>query len=94
MWDLMKILELQLREKLLKKRESNINTEDLSEIGVYRSVNILSNRQLIKNFITRMFYFLISMRFYQPRLYKNDEVDDLKFISIDEMENLIKKENR
>ena len=69
----------------------NINTEDLSEIGVYKSVNIYP-KTIDKEF--HHTYVLLLDKHEINTNYKNDEVDDLKFISIDEMENLIKKENR
>ena len=83
--------------RIAAKRETfeetgiNINTDDLSEIGVYKSVNIYP-KTIDKEF--HHTYVLLLDKHEINTNFKNDEVDDLKFISIDEMENLIKKENR
>ena len=68
----------------------NINPEDLLEIGVYKSVSVhpkVIDKEFFYTYILQIDENFIDLD------YKNNEVDDLKFISIEEMENLIKKEN-
>ena len=66
------------------------NTKDLLKIGVYRSINIhptAIDKEFFHTYILKIDKNSINLD------YKNNEVDDLKFISIEEMESLIKEEN-
>ena len=60
------------------------------KIGVYRSINIhptAIDKEFFHTYILKIDKNSINLDF------KNNEVDDLKFISIEEMESLIKEEN-
>ena len=74
----------------LEETGININTKDLLKIGVYRSINIhptAIDKEFFHTYILKIDKNSINLGF------KNNEVDDLKFISIEEMESLIKEEN-
>ena len=97
-WDVSVAGHVKFNENIKKaaKRETleetgiNINTKDLLKIGVYRSVNIhptAIDKEFFHTYILKIDKNSINLDF------KNNEVDDLKFISIEEMESLIKKEN-
>ena len=97
-WDVSVAGHIKFNENIKKaaKRETleetgiNINTEDLLKIGVYRSINIhptAIDKEFFHTYILKIDKNSINLDF------KNNEVDDLKFISIEEMESLIKKEN-
>jgi isopentenyl-diphosphate delta-isomerase len=78
------------RRETLEETGININTKDLLKIGVYRSINIhptAIDKEFFHTYILKIDKNSINLD------YKNNEVDDLKFISIEEMESLIKKEN-
>ena len=69
----------------------NINTKNLLKIGVYKSINIhpkVIDKEFHHTYVLEVDDGLIDIN------HKNREVDDLKFISINEMENLIKKRNK
>ncbi|MEC7831557.1 MAG: NUDIX domain-containing protein [Bacteroidota bacterium] len=97
-WDVSVAGHIKFNENIKKaaKRETleetgiNINTKDLLKIGVYRSINIhptAIDKEFFHTYILKIDKNSINLDF------KNNEVDDLKFISIEEMENLIKEEN-
>ena len=97
-WDVSVAGHIKFNEDIKKaaKRETleetgiNINTKDLLKIGVYRSINIhptAIDKEFFHTYILKIDKNSINLD------YKNNEVDDLKFISIEEMESLIKKEN-
>ena len=97
-WDVSVAGHVKFNENIKKaaKRETleetgiNINTKDLLKIGVYRSINIhptAIDKEFFHTYILKIDKNSIDLD------YKNNEVDDLKFISIEEMESLIKKEN-
>ena len=97
-WDVSVAGHIKFNENIKKaaKRETleetgiNINTKDLLKIGVYRSINIhptAIDKEFFHTYILKIDKNSINLD------YKNNEVDDLKFISIEEMESLIKKEN-
>jgi len=97
-WDVSVAGHVKLNENIKKaaKRETleetgiNINTKDLLKIGVYRSINIhptAIDKEFFHTYILKIDKNSINLDF------KNNEVDDLKFISIEEMESLIKEEN-
>ena len=97
-WDVSVAGHIKFNENIKKaaKRETleetgiNINTKDLLKIGVYRSINIhptAIDKEFFHTYILKIDKNSINLGF------KNNEVDDLKFISIEEMESLIKKEN-
>ena len=97
-WDVSVAGHIKFNENIKKaaKRETleetgiNINTKDLLKIGVYRSVNIhptAIDKEFFHTYILKIDKNSINLGF------KNNEVDDLKFISIEEMESLIKEEN-
>ena len=97
-WDVSVAGHIKFNENIKKaaKRETleetgiNINTKDLLKIGVYRSINIhptAIDKEFFHTYILKIDKNSIDLD------YKNNEVDDLKFISIVEMESLIKKEN-
>tara|TARA_B100001939_G_scaffold308021_1_gene288395 strand:- start:348 stop:920 length:573 start_codon:yes stop_codon:yes gene_type:complete len=97
-WDVSVAGHIKFDEKIKEaaKREAfeetgiNINTEDLLEIGVYKSVNIHSNvidKEFFHTYILQIDENFIDLN------YKNNEVEDLKLISINEMEDILKKEN-
>ena len=97
-WDVSVAGHIKFNENIKKaaKRETleetgiNINTKDLLKIGVYRSINIhptAIDKEFFHTYILKIDKNSIDLD------YKNNEVDDLKFISIEEMESLIKKEN-
>ena len=78
------------KRETLEETGININTKDLLKIGVYRSINIhptAIDKEFFHTYILKIDKNSIDLD------YKNNEVDDLKFISIEEMESLIKKEN-
>ena len=97
-WDVSVAGHIKFNENIKKaaKRETfeetgiNINTKDLLKIGVYRSINIhptAIDKEFFHTYILKIDKNSIDLD------YKNNEVDDLKFISIEEMESLIKREN-
>ena len=97
-WDVSVAGHIKFDENIKKaaKRETleetgiNINTKDLLKIGVYRSINIhptAIDKEFFHTYILKIDKNSINLDF------KNNEVDDLKFISIEEMESLIKEEN-
>jgi len=97
-WDVSVAGHIKFNEKIKEaaKRETleeigvNINTKDLLKIGVYKSINIHPTA------IDREFFHTYKLKIDENNIdldYKNNEIDDLKFVSIEEMENLIKKEN-
>ena len=97
-WDVSVAGHIKFNENIKKaaKRETleetgiNINTKDLLKIGIYRSINIhptAIDKEFFHTYILKIDRNSIDLD------YKNNEVDDLKFISIEEMESLIKKEN-
>ena len=97
-WDVSVAGHIKFNENIKKaaKRETleetgiNINTKDLLKIGVYRSINIhptAIDKEFFHTYILKIDKNSIDLD------YKNNEVDDLKFISIEEMESLIKKKN-
>ena len=97
-WDVSVAGHIKFNENIKKaaKRETleetgmNINTKDLLKIGVYRSINIhptAIDKEFFHTYILKVDKNSINLDF------KNNEVDDLKFISIEEMESLIKEEN-
>ena len=97
-WDVSVAGHIKFNENIKKaaKRETleetgiNINTEDLLKIGVYRSINIhptAIDKEFFHTYVLKIDKNSINLDF------KNNEVDDLKFISIEEMESLIKEEN-
>lgn len=97
-WDVSVAGHVKFNENIKKaaKRETleetgiNINTKDLLKIGVYRSINIhptAIDKEFFHTYILKIDKNSINLDF------KNNEVDDLKFISIEEMESLIKDEN-
>ena len=97
-WDVSVAGHIKFNENIKKaaKRETyeetgiNINTKDLIKIGVYKSVHIhptVIDKEFFHTYILKIDENYVDLD------YKNNEVDDLKFISIEEMENLIKKEN-
>ena len=97
-WDVSVAGHIKFNENIKKaaKRETleetgiNINTKDLLKIGVYRSINIhptAIDKEFFHTYILKINKNSINLDF------KNNEVDDLKFISIEEMESLIKEEN-
>ena len=97
-WDVSVAGHIKFNENIKKaaKRETleetgiNINTKDLFKIGVYRSINIhptAIDKEFFHTYILKIDKNSINLGF------KNNEVDDLKFISIEEMESLIKEEN-
>ena len=97
-WDVSVAGHIKFNENIKKaaKRETleetgiNINTNDLLKIGVYRSINIhptAIDKEFFHTYILKIDKNSIDLD------YKNNEVDDLKFISIEEMESLIKEEN-
>ena len=97
-WDVSVAGHIKFNENIKKaaKRETleetgiNINTKDLLKIGVYRSINIhptAIDKEFFHTYILKIDKNSINLDF------KNNEVDDLKFISIEEMESLIKKKN-
>ena len=78
------------KRETLEETGININTKDLLKIGVYRSINIhptAIDKEFFHTYILKIDKNSINLNF------KNNEVDDLKFISIEEMESLIKEEN-
>ena len=98
MWDVSVAGHIKFNENIKKaaKRETleeigiNINTKDLLKIGIYKNINIHPTA------IDREFSHTYKLKIDENNIdldYKNNEIDDLKFISIEEMENLIKKEN-
>ena len=98
MWEVSVAGHIKFNENIKKaaKRETfeetgiNINTKDLLKIGVYRSINIhptVIDKEFFHTYILKIDKNSIDLD------YKNNEVDDLKFISIEEMESLIKEEN-
>ena len=97
-WDVSVAGHIKFNENIKKaaKRETleetgiNINTKDLLKIGVYRSINIhptAIDKEFFHTYILKIDKNSINLDF------KNNEVDDLKFISIEEMESQIKEEN-
>ena len=97
-WDVSVAGHIKFNENIKKaaKRETleetgiNINTNDLLKIGVFRSINIhptAIDKEFFHTYILKVDKNSINLDF------KNNEVDDLKFISIEEMESLIKEEN-
>ena len=97
-WDVSVAGHIKFNENIKKaaKRETleetgiNINIKDLLKIGVYRSINIhptAIDKEFFHTYILKIDKNSINLDF------KNNEVDDLKFISIEEMESLIKEEN-
>ena len=97
-WDVSVAGHIKFNENIKKaaKRETleetgiNINTKDLLKIGVYRSINIhptAIDKEFFHTYILKIDKNSINLDF------KNNEVDDLKFISIEEMESLIKVAN-
>mgnify|MGYP001392710709 FL=1 len=97
-WDVSVAGHIKFNENIKKaaKRETleetgiNINTKDLLKIGVYRNINIhptAIDKEFFHTYILKIDKNSIDLD------YKNNEVDDLKFISIEEMENLIKEKN-
>ncbi len=97
-WDVSVAGHIKFNENIKKaaKRETleetgiNINTKDLLKIGVYRSINIhptAIDKEFFHTYILKIDKNSINLDF------KNNEVDNLKFISIEEMESLIKEEN-
>ena len=97
-WDVSVAGHIKFNENIKKaaKRETleetgiNINIEDLLKIGVYRSINIhptAIDKEFFHTYILKIDKNSINLDF------KNNEVDNLKFISIEEMESLIKEEN-
>ena len=97
-WDVSVAGHIKFNENIKKaaKRETleeigiNINTKDLLKIGVYRSINIhptAIDKEFFHTYILKIDKNSIDLD------YKNNEVDDLKFISIEEMESIIKEEN-
>ena len=97
-WDVSVAGHVKFNENIKKaaKRETleeigiNINTKDLLKIGIYKNINIHPTA------IDREFFHTYKLKIDENNIdldYKNNEIDDLKFISIEEMENLIKKEN-
>ena len=97
-WDVSVAGHIKFNENIKKaaKRETleetgiNINTKDLLKIGVYRSINIhptAIDKEFFHTYILKIDKNSIDLD------YKNNEVDELKFISIEEMESLIKEEN-
>ena len=97
-WDVSVAGHVKFNENIKKaaKRETleetgiNINTKNLLKIGVYRSINIhptAIDKEFFHTYILKIDKNSINLDF------KNNEVDDLKFISIEEMESLIKEEN-
>ena len=97
-WDVSVAGHIKFNENIKKaaKRETleetgiNINTKDLLKIGVYKSINIhptAIDKEFFHTYILKIDKNSINLGF------KNNEVDDLKFISIEEMESLIKEEN-
>ena len=97
-WDVSVAGHVKFNENIKKaaKRETleetgiNINTKDLLKIGIYRSINIhptAIDKEFFHTYILKIDKNSINLDF------KNNEVDDLKFISIEEMESLIKEEN-
>ena len=97
-WDVSVAGHIKFNENIKKaaKRETleetgiNINTKDLLKIGVYRSINIhptAIDKEFFHTYILKIDKNSVNLDF------KNNEVDDLKFISIEEMESLIKEEN-
>ena len=97
-WDVSVAGHIKFNENIKEaaKRETveetgiNINTKDLLKIGVYRSINIhptAIDKEFFHTYILKIDKNSINLDF------KNNEVDDLKFISIEEMESLIKEEN-
>ena len=97
-WDVSVAGHIKFNENIKKaaKRETleetgiNINTKELLKIGVYRSINIhptAIDKEFFHTYILKIDKNSINLDF------KNNEVDDLKFISIEEMESLIKEEN-
>ena len=97
-WDVSVAGHIKFNENIKKaaKRETleetgvTINTKDLLKIGVYRSINIhptAIDKEFFHTYILKIDKNSINLDF------KNNEVDDLKFISIEEMESLIKEEN-
>ena len=97
-WDVSVAGHIKFNENIKKaaKRETleetgiNINTKDLLKIGVYRSINIhptAIDKEFFHTYILKIDKNSINLDF------KNNEVDDLKFISIEQMESLIKEEN-
>ena len=97
-WDVSVAGHIKFNENIKKaaKRETleetgiNINTKDLLKIGVYRSINIhptAIDKEFFHTYILKIDKNSINLDF------KNNEVDDLKFISIEEMESLIKEKN-
>ena len=97
-WDVSVAGHIKFNENIKKaaKRETleetgiNISTKDLLKIGVYRSINIhptAIDKEFFHTYILKIDKNSINLDF------KNNEVDDLKFISIEEMESLIKEEN-
>ena len=97
-WDVSVAGHIKFNENIKKaaKRETleetgiNINTKDLLKIGIYRSINIhptAIDKEFFHTYILKIDKNSINLGF------KNNEVDDLKFISIEEMESLIKEEN-
>ena len=97
-WDVSVAGHIKFNEDIKKaaKRETleetgiNINTKDLLKIGVYRSINIhptAIDKEFFHTYILKIDKNSINLDF------KNNEVDDLKFISIEEMESLINEEN-
>ena len=97
-WDVSVAGHIKFNENIKKaaKRETleetgiNINTKDLLKIGVYKSINIhptAIDKEFFHTYILKIDKNSINLDF------KNNEVDDLKFISIEEMESLIKEEN-
>ena len=78
------------KRETLEETGININTKDLLKIGVYRSINIhptAIDKEFFHTYILKIDKNSINLDF------KDNEVDDLKFISIEEMESLIKEEN-
>ncbi|MBR39336.1 MAG: hydrolase [Flavobacteriaceae bacterium] len=97
-WDVSVAGHVKFNENIKKaaKRETleetgiNINTKDLLKIGVYKSINIhptAIDKEFFHTYILKIDKNSINLDF------KNNEVDDLKFISIEEMESLIKEVN-
>ena len=97
-WDVSVAGHIKFNENIKKaaKRETleetgiKINTKDLLKIGVYRSINIhptAIDKEFFHTYILKIDKNSIDLD------YKNNEVDDLKFISIEEMESIIKEEN-
>ena len=97
-WDVSVAGHIKFNENIKEaaKRETleeigiNINTKDLLKIGVYKSINIHPTA------IDKEFFHTYKLKIDENIIdlyYKNNEIDDLKFISIEEMEILIKKNN-